>query len=436
MEKLNILFCSFPDFCGNAKALYNYMIKRYKNKMNYYWVVYDKNSINILNEKNTKVVLKDSKEMKTIIKNIDIIFSTHANLIEYKNQETKAIYIDLWHGIGFKPVGYLTKNLSSQDKEWVDSVKEKVDYFIVPTEFWRIIFAATFNINYERILNLGLPLFDEIIYSNGKDNLSKILGIDVNKYKKIIMYMPTFKMGCGRTLLLDNNKKNILNLKEYKEEKLLKYLEENNYLLIIKRHPSDEDTYDIYNNDNIKNIEDSMLTKYALNVNNILNASDMLLTDYSSIGKEYQILNRPVVYLNTDLDKYKNLRGIIFDDYNFWTENNTCNNIDSLLKIIDKQVGTKMVSKYNNLMFGELKDGGCKNICDYIFDGLRISSYIKRNDDINGYLKEENRKLVAMCEEKDNIIKELKEKEERLKQIEQSRSFRLLERVRKMKKRK
>lgn len=35
MKKLNITFCSFPDFAGNAKALYEYMIKRYEDNMNY-----------------------------------------------------------------------------------------------------------------------------------------------------------------------------------------------------------------------------------------------------------------------------------------------------------------------------------------------------------------------------------------------------------------
>ena len=28
MKKLNITFCSFPDFTGNARALYEYMIKK------------------------------------------------------------------------------------------------------------------------------------------------------------------------------------------------------------------------------------------------------------------------------------------------------------------------------------------------------------------------------------------------------------------------
>lgn len=48
MKKLNVTFCSFPDFSGNAKALFNYMQDRYKNKMNYTWIVTDEKSIDVI----------------------------------------------------------------------------------------------------------------------------------------------------------------------------------------------------------------------------------------------------------------------------------------------------------------------------------------------------------------------------------------------------
>ena len=33
-KKLTILFTSFPDFSGNSRALYKYMIKKYNKQMN------------------------------------------------------------------------------------------------------------------------------------------------------------------------------------------------------------------------------------------------------------------------------------------------------------------------------------------------------------------------------------------------------------------
>ena len=55
-------------------------------------------------------------------------------------------------------------------------------------------------------------------------------------YDKVLMYLPTFRNGLGR----ENDgafSDNILNLEKYNEEELENYLEDNNYLLIIKYHP-------------------------------------------------------------------------------------------------------------------------------------------------------------------------------------------------------
>ena len=53
-DKVNILFSSFPDFTGNPKALYEYIINTYPDKFNLYWVIYD--------EKSKSVVLNQVKK--------------------------------------------------------------------------------------------------------------------------------------------------------------------------------------------------------------------------------------------------------------------------------------------------------------------------------------------------------------------------------------
>ena len=49
MEKLNITFCSFPDYSSNAKALYEYMKTRYKDSMNFVWAVSSDKMVKQLN---------------------------------------------------------------------------------------------------------------------------------------------------------------------------------------------------------------------------------------------------------------------------------------------------------------------------------------------------------------------------------------------------
>ena len=429
MNKLNITFCSFPDFAGNAKSLYEYMVKRYEDNMNYTWIVYNKETVQLLKEKNINAILIGTEEFKKYISKTNVFFTTHANLIGDKEKTKNSIYIELWHGIGPKPIGFLMENLSKEDEKWYNSLIENIDYLIVPSGMWKVIYSSLFNINARRILSLGLPLLNDIKYSDGKKNLSLVLNKNVYKYKKIIYYMPTFKIGCGRSKDGSLNEKNIFNLLPYKEEELIKYLKENNYLLCIKRHPSDEFNYVKIENENILNIDNDMLNKHNLDVNNILNAADILITDYSSVGTEFSFLDKPVIYIATDLEEYKNNRGIIFDDYDFWTEKEYCLSYKELIKKIDSNINHSKVAINKKLIFGNLKDGGCKEICDYMFDGNLISNRVKRFVPLR-------KKYEKIIKEKDDQIsyrneriEYLMEKEQELASIKFSRSYKIMKKV-------
>ena len=433
MKKLNITFCSDPDYSGNAKALYEYMIKRYNNNMNYTWIVYNQKTVDRLHKLGIKSILIGTDEFKKYIPKTNVFFTTHANLIGDKLKAKNSIYVELWHGIGPKPVGYLIKNQSDRDKEWYDLINNNFDYMITPSEFWRNIFASMFRLNPNRVLPLGLPLLDEIKNSNGKVNLSKLLNIDLNKYKKLILYAPTFKKGCGRDLESKFNSNNILNLKEYDEKKFLNFLKEENYLFIIKRHPSDELKYNDVENDNIKIINNKKLEENNLNVNNILNSFDLLITDYSSIGVEYSFLNKPVLYLSTDVFDYKNNREIIFDDFSFWTSGNECNNLNELMKVIK----TMKFNKFENrkLFFSNLKDGGCDKICDFFFtEDCQLSYNVQKYENDYVKLMNKNNKLIRINKTYEEKIRILKKSDDELQKILHSRSYKIVQKINKIRK--
>jgi CDP-glycerol glycerophosphotransferase (TagB/SpsB family) len=436
MKKLNITFCSFPDYAGNAKALYEYMIKRYKNNMNYTWIVYNESTVELLKENNINAILIGTDEFKKYIPKTDVFFTTHANLSGDKIKAKNSVYVELWHGIGPKPIGFLTNNLSKQDEKWYDYLSEVIDYLIVPSEFWKYIFCGRFNLKADRIKALGLPLLDEIKNSNGKENLEKVLNININDYNKIILYAPTFRKGCGRELEGKYNEQTILNLNDYSDEELNDYLKEKNYLLIVKRHPSDECVYKQIENDNIKNINNDMLEELGLNVNNIINAVDLLITDYSSLGTEFSFLDRPVIYLSTDLEEYKKNRGILLNDYSFWTNDIMTDNYNDLVNKINSLINKKSVLKNKKFIYGDLKDGGCDKICDFLFDNNKISSRVVRYRSQLVKLNEENKQMKYQIEEQTNTIKKLTESDIELKQIKNSKSYKIIEKIRKTVRRK
>ena len=266
---LTVAFQSFPDFSSNARALFQYMYKKYDNKMKFIWVVNDNGIRNKITSKNVEVINVNSDNLDEKLSNVDVFFTTHANLTDYKNQNSHTLYVELWHGVSPKNVGFLINNMNESDYSWLNKIRKKIDYFIVPSDFWVPIFAARFNVLPEKVLPLGFPMLDNIVNASGKENLSKVLECDVSKYNKIIYYMPTARIGFGRSEDVSTNLKNTLNLKPYSEKELVNYLDKNNYLLCIKYHPSEELKFNQEDSKYIKYINQDMLQKYNFDTNMI-----------------------------------------------------------------------------------------------------------------------------------------------------------------------
>lgn len=437
MKKLNITFCSFPDFAGNAKALYEYMIKRYKDNMNYTWIVYKEKTVEILKKEGIKAILIGTGEFKNYIPKTDVFFTTQGNLDGDKVKTKNSIYVELWHGIGPKPIGFAQKNPSYDDVKGYGNISEIVDYFIVPSEFWKTVWGAIFKVEFSRVKALGMPIFDYFKNSNGKDNLSKVLGLDVGKFDKVMVYMPTFRQGFNHN---DINfvANNVFNIKKgYSENKLNKYLKDNNYLLCIKLHPGELSKIDIKENNNIKIIKEDNMIKNKISVNEIMNAFDLMITDFSSVGPEFIFLDKPVLYNMCDIDEYMENRGVIFGNKDFWLAGPSFSTFNELINesyklLIDETYFKNIRQSKKNLWIGNLKDGGCKQICDFFFDGNLISDKVVRHksDFIN--MKEQIKKSNQTIEEQKNLINYLQSEKERLNLIENSKGWKLLEQLRKL----
>ena len=280
-------------------------------------------------------------------------------------------------------------------------------------------------------------------YSNGKENLEKVTNSKLDKYKKIIFYMPTFRKGCDREQESSLNQNNIFNLEPYQEEKLVEFLKQNDYLLCIKKHPSEElNTVDLQN-ENIKIIKEEDLINNNITINEILNASDLMITDYSSLGVEYLFFNKPVIYINTDSEEYSQNRGIIFGNSDFWMVGDKVHQIDGLLSSIDSalQSDYKPSEEYlqkRQLWFGDLKDGGCENICNYFFNGYKLNKDLVRRVDYIKLYKDRVDEVSKILDEKNEVIAD---RENRIKELDifisniiNSKGWKFLEKIRGVKK--
>jgi len=65
-----------------------------------------------------------------------------------------------------------------------------------------------------------------------------------------------------------------------------------------------------------------------------LGYSDLLITDYSSVYFDYLLIDKPVIFVPTDIEEYSQKRGFLLEPYDFWTPGPKVYNQDNLLNSI------------------------------------------------------------------------------------------------------
>lgn len=424
--KVHILFSSFPDYSGNPKALYEYILNTYPEKFNMYWVIYDEESKSNLENKNVNYVLFKSEKYQEIMEKTNIIFDTNGFLLSEKKEDQ--LYINMWHGSSPKKKGYLlpVENFAEQDEEYYKQARQKIDFLLVPSEFSKLIFASVFNMNAQRVLPLGYPRDEYLIKSDGRSNLKKLTEVEIEKYNKVIFYLPTFRNGCNRSDSKNIFEDNILNIESYNEDELIEFLEKNNYLLVVKKHPAEINNFSNINSSNIVVLNEEEMKRKDITIYEILNAADLLIADYSSVYVEFLMLEKPVLFFHKDIDEYKKNRGLILEKTNIWFPgpkvlnfNDFSNEIIKLLN--DKNYYKKERKDFRNIMFNKDISNISKNIFEYFFElnnfQLKYTPFISNEEQLEKENSKLKKEIIEVQKEKNIIL------EEKAKIIEENKKF-------------
>jgi len=310
-SKKKILFISRPDFSDNTKYLYDYMRKKAKGKQ-LSWLIYDKEAYRILfkNSEHHVFYLKSPRGVWEYVRS-KIIITSSSSLWQIKSPLQKQF--DLWHGIPLKGVLYMGEPLIKQKKQ-----ASNITFRFSTSNLSKALLSASLNYNAQQIIVTGHPRTDVLQLKT--NNLLNLYNIDRSEYSKIIIYMPTWRSGYRNNTEgnpFDNE--NIFRLTEYNHKRFLNFLEDNNILLLLKLHPYEELLYSKLSDKNIKWITNKSLISHDIGIYDILGETDLLLTDYSSIYFDYLFLNKRIVFIPSDINKYQNNRGFILEPYELWT---------------------------------------------------------------------------------------------------------------------
>lgn len=299
-----ILFESNSDYCDNSRALYDYLLAHgYGEKYRFIWCVADvKRPPDGL--AGAKVVSFRSKKgflryFFAMARSGKVVFSHYAPpFVNPKGQ----MVLNLWHGTPLKTLkGHVPP-------------AELFRWLLSPSDLFDPILADSFGAAPEQLVQLGYPRNDLLFHP--ADSLER-LGIEAGRWKKVLLWMPTFRRPAGGAYQDGAATSTGLPLMESPEllEELNRRLERLGFYLMIKLHPGqDLSGMKLVELSSIRMLTNRELDAAGVELYRLVGAADGLLTDYSSIYFDYLLLDRPMIFLIDDFDLYEEKRGFTVED--------------------------------------------------------------------------------------------------------------------------
>lgn len=341
----------------NQIALINYLIKeKYNEKYKIYLVCTDENAVGAYRKIHNVFIVKSKIAGYLHTQTAKYVFYTHGKGMTTGRASKSQIVFNLWHGTALKV-------LPCEDP---DKYNSTFTYALCAGKFAEDYFKKLWNLREEQIYRGGYPRCDELF--NSSDILAK-LGIEKEKYKKIILYMPTYRK--SKAIDRDDSDKNMDFLNFDNIEDLDSYLKTKNMLMIIKPHPYQNDLPLFnYKSDNIKIFKNTDLHKNKISLYSLVGKCDVLLTDYSSIYFDFLLTQKPMGFIIDDINSYGDKRGFVVENPLDYMPGEKIENLNELTKFLDdiksgKDSWIDERKRINDLVNYDQEGNYCKKVLDF-----------------------------------------------------------------------
>ncbi len=218
------------------------------------------------------------------------------------------------------------------------TVYKDTDYVLSPSENINGIISEQFDAKKEQLIICGAPRTDCLFQEEKNQQLSDYLSI--NQYRKMILWAPTFRVHENYSRR-DSEKEFRFGIPLLEQEgdykAVLNALRERNILLVIKPHIHQElSELTVDETKYIRILKQDMLDRFGCSVYDLMKLSDAMITDYSSIGFDYMLLDRPLGYTIDDMEQYT--IGFSVPNPLDYMPGMKMKNTDDLLKFVDSVV--------------------------------------------------------------------------------------------------
>ena len=289
-----------PAFFDNSKYFFLYMVHQTDEKV--YWITSSEKEYELLKSMNLPVIRFQS--IKGIYLTLRAKYFFHhygTDQIDHRLQYG-SIQINFWHAMPFKKMRFSIVPRVDCHKRFLS---DSIEYALSSSEFLTdTVMTEMYALPKKRILDFGFPRQDIFKLDKGEckefcvkysRNLLKYIELS-EKFESVLLYMPTWR---------DDDPDYFTKLGiDYK--RLSEELKKIGGVLFIKLHPLTRNVK-LGDHDNIIQIDN------AVDIYPLLRYVNYLITDYSSICYDYLLLDKEMIFIPYDKEKYLSMRGIYFD---------------------------------------------------------------------------------------------------------------------------
>lgn len=355
-DKPIIIIVEYPEKAqDNGLIFFQYLINNYSDRFYVYYLLSD-NSVDTKNLKGYEdnIIQFQSLEHLKLFENSTVIAHTHTPnyvlpfLTNYLEEQVKSKNkLFLQHGIiASKDVSEIygrTKN------------NEFTNLFVVSSEREKKEVINNYNYPEESVILSGLPRFDELIRHRYESHTTQ----------SSILIMPTWRKEIDQYSAANFKETNFFKVfnQLLTNESLINFLSNNNIEINLYLHHNFQKFSRLFDNNFI-----NVIYEGKVNVKDLLYTNDLLITDYSSVGLDFALMYKKVIYyrpielIDTDIviEDKKYLPGVIVH-----TENELLKELQNFEMDDKNREITKNIYSYNDTQ-------ACQRIVDQMIETFNI----------------------------------------------------------------
>ena len=288
----------------NSKFLYEYILKNNKENIDIYWIINEDSKVK--NKIPGKTLIKGSIDNYLYYYNAKVIIFSHAPSADIAPYNFAVPILNKFHKKTFKVFlnhGAISfkrrKPMNAKLKKLIDDLMKSYNIATAISDFEENIMVNEWKMNKDAVCVLG---------SARQDNLP----LNTKPKTNDILYMPTWRdwIKFNDCKFIDTEYfKNIMSL--LNDEKLNNILDEKNVnIKFYMHHLMHEFIDDIKENISGKRI---IFLDKDVTLADEITSSIANITDYSGVAMDFMYMNRPILFYQFDIDKYKSEVGSYID---------------------------------------------------------------------------------------------------------------------------